>query len=173
MNLLKFANVPLTDAVNELQELPLDQVLFLPEPHRTATIEEIVKSQSAELHFVENLGKEFTVTYQNKPLVVKKGNEPYPLPVALYLLTKYGEGTDKTYGKTKRSDLVSGAPPEGYKKEFVEDKLADKSAELKQAETDLKVREKEMAKKEKELEVKFKAMTFTTEKTDSGAGTKV
>lgn len=151
LNLREFANVPVSVAVEELKNLTVDQILVLPEPHRTATIEKLVDERSTDVHFVQNDGEDFTIKFNKQPVVIKSGNHPYPLPVALFILNKFGVGSNKTYGITEREGLVSGEVPESYARP---DAIAETKAALEQKAEDLSKQEKALKDLEKELEDK-------------------
>lgn len=78
-----------------------------PEPFKTKALEAL---DSAKTYTVFNPGKAFNVGYQKKKVKVANGVNVYPKDVALFLLTKFGKGTDATYGKTDNSVLLDTDP---------------------------------------------------------------
>lgn len=85
----------------ESDEKTLCDVLNLPESFRTDIIEKLDPARTYKI----NSPKERKVLFQGKARVIKKGIHEYPLNFALWLLSKFGVGSDKTYGVTKFADL--------------------------------------------------------------------
>ncbi len=80
-----------------------------PEPYKTKAIEALDPSVT---YMVFNPGKAFNVGFKKKKVKINSGATEHPLPVALFLLNKYGKGSDKIYGVTENSCLLDHDPAE-------------------------------------------------------------